>query len=445
MKQSAKKKTEKKPDWLLELRTLDAEIKNANLPDVARGSIEQRLEAALHNLEVYEEELRVQNEELVRARAESEASLKKYAALFLNSPFGYFIVNERHMIREVNLTGAQMLGHTRDFLFSKPLWLYVDPSDRDNLDSHFRATFADDHSATEIRFISRNGEPFSAIVESALVSHDFGSGQHCLTAISDITQRKAAEDALKDANRHLLAAQQEAEQASRAKSEFLATMSHELRTPLNAVIGFSELIKEEALGPIEPNKYAEYIADIHASGKHLLEAVNDVLDIARIESRQLAVTPRPIDIRGIFDECASIMALQASRKKLSLKCSTALDTSSLMADKRALIQILSNLVDNAITFTEEGGVIRVEARPLDDGGVQLSVSDTGVGIPDEHLDRILLPFERVDGVYSREVDGTGLGLSISKGLMELHGGSLSIESEVGKGTTVRLRFPPRVA
>ena len=431
-----------KLEWLRELRTLDRELKDADLPDVMRGSLEQRLEAALHNLEVYEEELRVQNDELIAARGDMESSLKKYAALFVNSPFGYFIVDEGRLIREANLTGAEMFGQTRAHLIGKPFLLYADAEHRNALDAHFRAVFSGEKATAEIRLGGQDGQPLTVIIESRPVSHGLGEGTHSLTAISDITERKQAEEGLKEANRQLFIARGEAERANRAKSDFLATMSHELRTPLNAILGFSDVIRGETLGPLTPVKYLEYAGDIHASGKHLLELINDILDLSKIEAGKLTITPETLSVRTVFQDCSKFMKEQAAQKGVSLKCAAAAEIPDLRADKRALVQILFNLVGNAVRFTPKGGTISVDARPLDDGGVQVSVSDTGSGIPDEHLERIMLPFERIEGIYSRDTDGTGLGLSISKSLMELHGGSLAIDSAVGKGTTVFLQFPP---
>jgi two-component system cell cycle sensor histidine kinase PleC len=285
-----------------------------------------------------------------------------------------------------------------------------------------------------------------------------------VTVGADITALKRQEDALARSQRNLrsmvsqletsegrnkeLARKYEeekrrAEEASRAKSAFLANMSHELRTPLNAINGFSELMVSEIFGPLGDNHYTEYAKDILASGQLLLDLINDILDMAKIESGKITLTPAPLNVRDAVDGAARLMRGRAHEKMLTLVIDCK-DAPDIDADHRAVKQMLLNLLSNAIKFTEEGGVIvRVRAAPGDDG-VTIAVVDTGPGIPKEHLPRLGRAFEQVDMRLSRKTGGSGLGLALTKALAEMHGGRLDIDSEVGKGTIVSL-FLPRSA
>ncbi len=231
------------------------------------------------------------------------------------------------------------------------------------------------------------------------------------------------------------------ESANRAKSQFLATMSHELRTPLNAILGFSEIIRDQILGPIGSPQYSEYAEDIHASGEYLLKLINDILDISKIEAGRLDVDPTWLDLRPLIGGAVRLVGHRARIQNLSLEIAVADRLSGLWADERAVKQILFNLLSNAIKFTPAGGSIRICAEERDDRRVVLSVTDTGVGIPAGQIGRLFQPFEQLDNRYARAGGGTGLGLALVKGLAELHGGTAEIESEVGVGTTIRVLFP----
>jgi two-component system cell cycle sensor histidine kinase PleC len=231
---------------------------------------------------------------------------------------------------------------------------------------------------------------------------------------------------------------QKAEEASRAKSTFLANMSHELRTPLNAVIGFSEIMAKELFGPLPNAQYKQYASDIFESGNHLLDLINDILDMAKIEANKLTLTPRPLDPMVAIEQAVRLTKRKAEEKGLSIVVD-ADDLPEIEADHRAVKQILLNLLSNAVKFTEQGAVM-VHAR----GGANaltLRVVDTGCGIPPEHLPRLARPFEQVEEELTRNNHGTGLGLALTKSLSEMHGGRLSIQSEVGRGTIVTVTLP----
>ncbi len=251
---------------------------------------------------------------------------------------------------------------------------------------------------------------------------------------SDITEREGE-------RARLAKALHEAEAANQAKSSFLAQMSHELRTPLNAIIGFAELISGQHLGPAATERYRAYAGDILASGRHLLSLVNDLLDIGRIESGALRIRSEEVALPALTADAVSMIAPSAEKAGLSLDVDMP-DLPKLEADPRALMQILANLLTNAVKFTPPGGRIRIAGKLEEAGAILLSVADTGVGIDPDDLARVLQPFEQVESTLVRTRGGAGLGLPIAKGLMQLHGGTLTIESWLGGGTIVTCRFPP---
>ena len=236
-------------------------------------------------------------------------------------------------------------------------------------------------------------------------------------------------------------ARHEAERASEAKSHFLANMGHEIRTPLNSIIGFSQLIRDRAFGPLE-KEYVDAADDIHVSGMNLLMLVNDILNISKIEAGKMDIERVRLPISAILVDTTRVFRLKAEAGKVTVSTVVEEPGLTVWADERALRHILFNLLSNAIKFTPEGGSVTIGARQAPDGGVLLSVSDTGVGIPASELDRVLRPFEQIDNRFSRAHGGTGLGLSLVQGLVVLHGGLLEIESEPGKGSIFTVRFPP---
>ena len=258
-----------------------------------------------------------------------------------------------------------------------------------------------------------------------------------------LTARFANEDLSKElaaARDEAVAKRKEAESANDSKTAFLANMSHELRTPLNAIIGFSEIIATEALGAGNP-RYPEYAGDIHSSGTHLLTLINEILDVAKIEAGHMEIDPRPLDPVVALETVERIMAIRVQEKDLTARYSVAPNTPLVVADERALRQILLNLLSNAVKFTPKGGEIDVACRKGDEGGIVLSVTDTGPGIPADKVALLFKPFSQVDNRFDHHNGGTGLGLALVQGLAGLHGGHAWIESREGFGTSVFVYFP----
>ncbi len=230
-----------------------------------------------------------------------------------------------------------------------------------------------------------------------------------------------------------------AEAANRSKSEFLANMSHELRTPLNAIIGFSEVMQQEMFGPMGSAKYSEYSHDIHRSGQFLLDVINDILDMSKIEAGRMPIEAEDVGVETVVDEILRIVAPRAFDGNVTVSRDITPGL-TVRADRRALKQVLINLTSNAVKFTPDRGRVEIEARN-DAGGLRLVIHDTGIGIPQRDIDKLGRPFEQVENQFTKTKGGSGLGLAISRSLVELHGGTLTIRSTVGKGTEVTVTLP----
>ncbi|MGB0681561.1 MAG: PAS domain-containing sensor histidine kinase [Magnetovibrionaceae bacterium] len=302
------------------------------------------------------------------------------------------------------------------------------------------------------------------------IEADDGVSQGLVLTAQDITKRKWAEALLKQTNdeleervaertaaltaeilkhqrteERLVVAKEQAEIANRAKSEFLANMSHELRTPLNAILGFSDAMRNELMGPLGAPAYQEYVGDIHASGAHLLEIINDILDIAKVEAGRCELRIETVEIETVINACTRLILTRAQEAHLSLDVKIPSELPKIPLDPLRLKQVFINILSNAVKFTEAGGSITVAAErlALEDGGdgLQVSVEDTGIGMSEEGLKTAMEAFGQVDSKLSRRFEGTGLGLPLSKALVELHGGRLSVRSKPGEGTCISVWLP----
>ena len=255
-----------------------------------------------------------------------------------------------------------------------------------------------------------------------------------------IERVRDSELALRRQERELIQARETAELHSEAKSRFLANMSHELRTPLNAILGYSEVIRDGLFGPIGQPRYAEYARDIHQSGALLLSLINDILDLSKIEAGQHELKPEPLDLAELARAAAQMLRLRAGGRQIELSSAVEPAARMLSADRRALHQVVLNLLTNAVKFTEPGGRVGLSARSLGEH-IEIGVSDTGIGIAPARLQRLFEPFQQRDAALASGHDGFGLGLSICKALVEAMGGGIVVDSELGRGTTITVRLP----
>jgi PAS domain S-box-containing protein len=282
------------------------------------------------------------------------------------------------------------------------------------------------HRNGEVRWVREYGQP---------VFDADGQPIYLDGIIFDITDRKAFEAALS-------LAKDQAESASRAKSEFLAVMSHELRTPLNAIIGFSEIVLRETFGPIANPRYREYIDDIRGSGGHFLELINDILDLSKAEAGQIELVEETVEVEPLVSACVAMLTPRAQQAGVEITAELAGALPNLLGDERKLRQVLLNLMTNGIKFTPPDGQVQVSARMIGDS-LRIEVTDTGIGIAQADIPKALSPFGQIDSALSRRHAGTGLGLPLSKRLVEAHEATFTLMSEIGAGTTATIEFPPQ--
>jgi len=347
---------------------------------------------------------------------------------------GLMVVDEHGKVRSVNPAAERMLGQRSGEMVGQHFFdLIATPSHQPPIHSLSRMAYAERPSQVELT----RTDGTTLIADVALTRIPDSPNAAFVALLHDVTDMKMREAELR-------AARDQAEAASNSKSQFLANMSHELRTPLNAVIGFSEIMKTELLGPIGTETYRGYSHSIHDSAKHLLGIINDILDISSIESG----SPRLYE--GIHEPeqiCQSVIGLVAGRAEaaqVKLVVSVDSETDLLHADGRMVKQMLINLVGNAIKFSSAGGRIEIKVTPAGPelhSGVVFAVEDHGIGIAKEDIPRILKPFEQVETAFARNFDGVGLGLPLVNSMARLHGATLNIESEVNVGTTVSILFP----
>jgi PAS domain S-box-containing protein len=318
-------------------------------------------------------------------------------------------------------------AHTGNFLAR------VHPDDVESVLKALSATQQDETFAVEHRVVHPDGTVLHVNQVAEIIRDAEGRAQMMVGTCQDVTEDKLAE-------RALMQAKHSAEAANRAKSSFLATMSHELRTPLNAVIGFAQLIEQQQLGSVGYDKYKEYIGHIRESGEHLLAMINDILDLSRVESGQIDLNESAIDLAQLVRRTTALMEAKARDGGLRLTLRLPANLPQLRGDERAIKQILLNLVANAMKFTKPGGEVIVEIASSGDA-LELSVTDTGIGIAPADQKRVFEPFVQVESEFNRRFEGTGLGLPLVRSLAEQHGGRIVLQSAPGEGTRVAVRFP----
>ena len=381
--------------------------------------------------------VREKTSELNAERQRNEQLLSK---VFQVSPYPFAILNpEDGVYQNVNDAWCSTMGYRREEVIGHSavsLGVWSDPNDR----ARFIHLLKNGGSvqAYETQVVTKSGGELDVMISGEYVK--FGSEDRLFMVADDVTELRKAEAQRLWHHEELSTAKTKAENANQAKSEFLANMSHELRTPLNAIIGFSEHIKGETLGPIGNRDYAEYIGYIHDSGVHLLQMVNEILDFSKTDAGKLELNETVFDLRKVAGDAARIVGMQASEAGLEISVAIPPHVPELIADQRIFTQILLNLLSNSITFTPHGGKVTVSADTTVDG-LEIVVTDTGIGMDDAGLEKALIPFAQVDSASNRSHEGTGLGLSIVQQFTQLHGGTLRIESTPGLGTKISIDIP----
>ncbi|MTI10741.1 sensor histidine kinase [Curvivirga aplysinae] len=316
----------------------------------------------------------------------------------------------------------------------------LEPSDRDG---HL-VKVPDHHENDELGIVAERVNSFILSIRNLLEIRKKNE-EDLLKSKQDLENRAIAlQEEISErekAQEEALEAKEAAELANRTKSEFLANMSHELRTPLNAVIGFSSIMKDEMFGPVSNDKYLEYCHDIHGASSHLLEVINDILDVSKIEVGEFKLSVDNINTSELLDGCLRTMSTTFERRGQVIVKELPEPAVMLLADSVRVKQILFNLLTNASKFTSAGGTISSKIEILAGNRVAISIQDTGVGIPAKELSNVLDPFVQVDNAFSKTHDGVGLGLSLCRSLMQMHEGELLLESEEGIGTKVTIIFP----
>ena len=363
----------------------------------------------------------------ISARKRHEKALReseeRYRGLFNGIPVGLYRAAIEGEILEANPAFLRILGFAdlESLRAQGAQGLYVDPEARQRwIDALEREGVV---SGFESQLRRVDGSVIWVAASARIVRDPSGGASYLEGAIEDITERKEAQEAMLRAR--------EADRANQAKSEFLSRMSHELRTPLNAILGFGQLLEIDSLSP----KQHEYVDDILKGGRHLLELINEVLDITRIEAGRLTMSGEPVSVREIVQESLALIAPLSARENITVEDGTdGIPEQFVLADRQRLKQVLLNLLSNAVKYNRRGGLVAVSCESMPAGRLRIKVSDTGPGIPAEKLGHLFLPFERL-GAENTAIEGTGLGLALSKRLIGLMGGVLGVESVVGRGTT----------
>ena len=401
-----------------------------------------------------------------RALRESE---ERFRAVVNNSPTKIHIKDAEGRYLLINDLAGQLFGFTEETALGKSTFDLFPKDKAEAFAAHDRMVM-DSGKAVEQEEEWQRGDELRTFLTIKFPICDHAGEVTGVGAIgTDITDRKKVEAALRESEAQLQeriaeleqaqqrlqrqgadlvrlaadlqVARDQAESANRAKSEFLATMSHELRTPLNAIIGFSEIMMAERLGPIGTGSYRDYAQDINVSGLHLLSLINDILDLSKVESGLDELHEVNIDVPEMVDSVLRLVKQRARTGGVALEPKITKDLPWLFGDERKLKQILVNLLTNAIKFTDTGGKVSIDCHCDRDGRHIFVVADSGIGIAEKDIPKAMSQFGQVDSAFNRKHEGTGLGLPLTKALVEMHGGTMDLTSEIGAGTTVTLCFP----
>jgi PAS domain S-box-containing protein len=364
---------------------------------------------------------------------ERDDAISMFTTVFDVSDVGITVTDHHGRFVRVNDAFVKQTGWEPIDLMGQELTKIIPPDEHDIAwQRHQDALHQRRKNFGEIRILKKNGDFMNVMVTSVMMELSNGRTFR-ITTVVDVTELKQIENDLRRAK-------EEADEANMAKSAFLANMSHELRTPLNAIIGFSEMMMNGTLGPIENENYVEYLGDIKFSAQHLLQIINDVLDMSKIEAGKMPLDEEKINIVALLDGVKRLMLAKADENNITIEMEHADKVPVLFGDERLIRQVFLNLVSNAVKFSKNGGkvIIRISENI---GPLAISIIDEGIGSPKERIDEVIEPFGQVSDPRVNKGQGTGLGLPIAKAMMDMHGGTLMIESEKEKGTIVTCVFP----
>ena len=359
-----------------------------------------------------------------------------FSSVFDSSDIGILVTNEEGNIIKFNRGFTRLFGWNKEQILNKPFAICIADEDKDRaIYNHQKFIKNGIRSSGEIKILNANQSVSETLC--TLTTLDLNDGQKVqITTIIDITFRKKMERSLREAK-------EQAESSNRAKSSFLANMSHELRTPLNAIIGFSEMLINQMYGDLGHTKYGEYSKDIHNSACHLLEIINEILDMSRIEAGSIKLAQDEVLLSELIETVTRMLAPQQQEKNIALDIALPENIPTLRIDSRLIRQALINILSNAIKYSGENSKISITADFSRNEDLLILFKDEGMGIPEEKLAHVMKPFGRVEDVFKKksDIEGTGLGLPIANGMINLHGGALKISSKEGSGTIVSLTIP----
>jgi len=407
---------------------------------------------------IAEAEERAARREAERSRSEAEQILReseeRFRDLFEQAPVAYYDVDHRAIIRRFNRAGCALLGYDVNDLVGKFVWDFAAPHLREVSRQATNAMLNGNEPTApfELEIICKDGSPIPVAVHATLIRDTLGKITGLRSALLDVRQRKVAETASRKAEQYtlellnkrdqLIEALESARQANLVKSRFLANMSHELRTPLNGIIGLSEMLHDDVLGDLSPQQ-KEYMGDILASGHHLLDLVNNLLDLEGVELGKIELSPQVVDVPRLLKEVCDVLRTLADENGVKLSVTADPALSAVTTDPIRLRQIVYNYLSNAIKFSPAESLVRVRAIPDEGRKFRVEVADDGPGIKPEELSLLYNDFHRLNGTQKRPGQGAGLGLALVKRIVEAQGGSVGVDSVSGSGSIFYAVLPGR--
>jgi PAS domain S-box-containing protein len=409
------------------------------------GAKPSQLEAALNAMQSFQDRatqvvsskyLEERERALVTQRQQTDDAVLRFRRLSDSGIIGIFVCDIWGTAKEANDAFLNMVGYTREELIGTRTWIDMTPPEWAALDldavEQLKA-----HGRTRVwekEYIRKDGSRVPILVGVAMLNE-----VDCIAFILDITERKRLEE-LRARSLELEGQNQRIREASRMKSEFLANMSHELRTPLNSIIGFADLLYDREVTSDSP-QYQDFVGDILRSGRHLLQLINDVLDLSKVESGKMEFRPEKVDLRKLVGEVCAVLRTLAAERHIDLSCHVDGDVAEVSLDPARLKQVLYNYVSNALKFTGEGGKVHIVAQHEAPGFFRLLVNDNGIGIEEGDLERLFVEFQQLDAGMAKKHAGTGLGLALTKRIVEAQGGSVGVQSTLGQGSSFYAVLP----